>query len=399
MFLVVLACLAFFSFALPDSMLGVAWPSMRLDFGQPISAAGLVPPVGVAATLTSTALAGRLVTRLGVGRLLVASTILSTVGLVLGGLSGSFWMFLGSVVLVGLAGGAIDTSLNSYAARRLGARKINFLHASYGLGAVVSPLIVTLVLQVGATWRWSYLIVAALQAVLSMIFIATRHRWLAGSGAVDHAAAKTPTGPVWSRSIKINTSIGLLAVGVETGIESGAALWGYTFLTGAVGVGTTTAGVIASGYWATMVVGRLLLGALAERIGAWKVLGLAVAGLVIASGLVLVRSEVTAIVGIVGFGLATAPIYPLLILTTAERTADRVVDQVVGLQAGASTVGAALIPSGIGLLMGRSLHLFAPAMAALSVLAVLLQMIMRGRRSRSELSRRQELMLAGEDDG
>lgn len=379
MFLVVLACLAFFSFALPDSMLGVAWPSMRLDFGQPISAAGLVPPVGVAATLTSTVLAGRLVTRLGVGRLLAASTALSTIGLLLGGLSSTFWIFLASVVLVGLAGGAIDTSLNSYAARRFGARKINFMHASYGLGAVISPLIVTLVLQLGATWRWAYLIVAALQAVLSMIFVATRHRWLAGPANVDQAAAKT-TGSVWSRSIRINTALGLLAVGVETGIESGAALWGYTFLTGSVGVGTSTAGLIASGYWATMVIGRLLLGALAERIGAWKVLGFAVTGLIASGGLVLVRSDVTGIMGIVGFGLATAPIYPLLILTTAERTADRVADQVVGFQAGASTVGAALIPSAIGLLMGRSLHLFAPAMAVLSVIALVLQLIMRARR-------------------
>jgi hypothetical protein len=35
-------------------MLGVAWPEMRISFRQPISAAGLVPPLGVAATLIST---------------------------------------------------------------------------------------------------------------------------------------------------------------------------------------------------------------------------------------------------------------------------------------------------------------------------------------------------------
>lgn len=40
MFLVALAYLAFFSIALPDTVLGVAWPSMRLSFDQPTSAAG-----------------------------------------------------------------------------------------------------------------------------------------------------------------------------------------------------------------------------------------------------------------------------------------------------------------------------------------------------------------------
>lgn len=77
MFLVLLSYLAFFSIALPDSMLGVAWPAMSISFQQPISAAGLVPPVGVATTLVSTTCSGYLLTRIGFGRLLAASTLLS----------------------------------------------------------------------------------------------------------------------------------------------------------------------------------------------------------------------------------------------------------------------------------------------------------------------------------
>ncbi len=34
--------LAFISLGLPDSVLGVAWPAMRIDLGQPLAAAGLV---------------------------------------------------------------------------------------------------------------------------------------------------------------------------------------------------------------------------------------------------------------------------------------------------------------------------------------------------------------------
>src|SRR4030095_11818098 len=70
MFLVLLSYLAFFSIALPDSMLGVAWPAMRISFQQPISAAGLVPPLGVAATLVSTTSSACLLYRIGLGRLL-----------------------------------------------------------------------------------------------------------------------------------------------------------------------------------------------------------------------------------------------------------------------------------------------------------------------------------------
>ena len=47
--LVLLALLAFFAIALPDAMLGVAWPFMRISLGQPLSAMSLVLPFGVAA--------------------------------------------------------------------------------------------------------------------------------------------------------------------------------------------------------------------------------------------------------------------------------------------------------------------------------------------------------------
>jgi len=64
-------------------------------------------------------------------------------------------------------------------------------------------------------------------------------------------------------------------VAVQNGIESAVAIWAFTFLTG-LGVSTAVAGGLASGYWLTLVVGRVGFGSLAERIGAWKVMAIAV---------------------------------------------------------------------------------------------------------------------------
>jgi MFS family permease len=114
---------------------------MRISFQQPISAVGVVPPLGVAATLASTASSGYLLNRIGLGRLLAASSLLSAVALVVSAASPTMGLFPVSVVLLGLSGGAIDATLNACAARNLGPRRINFLHASYGVGAATSPLI------------------------------------------------------------------------------------------------------------------------------------------------------------------------------------------------------------------------------------------------------------------
>ena len=65
---------------------------------------------------------------------------------------------------------------------------------------------------------------------------------------------------------------------VETGIESGAGIWGYLFLTAGRGLPAAAAGVAVAAYWAMMCVGRVVLGPLAERLGPARVLAAAVAG-------------------------------------------------------------------------------------------------------------------------
>ena len=378
MFLVILAYLAFFSIALPDNTLGVAWPSMRLDFGQTVAAAGLVPPVGVAATLISTALASRMARRFGVGRLLAASTWLSAGALVVSATSPGFTQFLISVALMGFSGGAIDATLNAHAARNFGPRRINLLHASFVVGAALSPLLVTAFVQTGLGWRWPYVVIAVVQFALGLLFWLTHARWaVPADGSADPDDGR-PTPRTGAR--RTDVAIGLAAVAIQTGIESAVALWAFTFLTLGLGVDPVVAGLLASGYWMVMFVGRVGLGSLAERIGPWPVLSGAATGLVAAGLLAWFGGQPGAMAGVLLFGLAAAPIYPLLILTTAERTSAAGADAVVGYQAGASSVGAAVFPLLIGLAMDRSVTAFAPAITGLTVVAVLLHFAMRMRR-------------------
>ena len=380
MFVVALAYLAFFSIALPPSMFGVAWPTLRLSFGVPLAAAGVVPPVGVAASLVSTSLAHRLARLIGVGRVLATGTLASALALGGSALSRTWWQFLASVAVLGLASGAIDATLNAYAARRFGPRRINLLHACYGVGAVVSPLIVTASLAAGAGWRTAYLVVAALLVVTGLVLSAGRLRWRTGEPAAD--TVRPPGGPGRPRIPRGDALLGMAAVLGQSGLESAVAIWAYTFLTQHLGVDAVVAGGLASGYWLTLVIGRLGFGWLAERVGAWPVLTVAIALLVAAAVLVNIPDPTAGMIAVVSFGLACAPVYPLLVLTTAERTTPEVADQVVGLQAAASALGAAIVPGLVGLAIQGDSGAFGPATAGLVVVAAGVHHLMRGRRAR-----------------
>ena len=368
----ILALLAFFAIALPDAMLGVAWPFMRVTFNQPLAAMTLVLPFGVAATVVSASGWTWTAARLGLGRLLAGSVAMSTAALLICAMAPAYWVVVACAVLFGLSAGGIDAALNAYAARHFGPRRINFMHAAYGVGAATSPLIVTAVVSVGASWRWAYLAVMVIQGLLTVLFAVTARQWTnaaadSGATAIVTTPQSAPARPRWRPQPQ--AVVGLLVVAVEVGLESAVGLWAFVFLFDAMAFKAATAGVVVSGFWAAIVVGRILLGAVAQRVGTWRVLVAVSTMAVLAAALMVPRQPVLAAVGVVLLGLATAPIYPLLVLTTAERTPAGSVDRLVGFQAAASTLGAVTFASVVGLFMGANPAAFASCALVLALLS------------------------------
>ncbi len=125
-------------------------------------------------------------------------------------------------------------------------------------------------------------------------------------------------------------------------------------------------------YWAMMFVGRAVLGPVAERAGAGRVLAAAVAGVTVgAAVMALPGPNVLAVAGMMMLGLAAAPIFPLFTLTTATRVGPGDVSAAtwaVSLQVAASAVGSAVLPAGIGLAIGAvNAKVLAPSLVVLGL--------------------------------
>ncbi|MET8093970.1 MFS transporter [Micromonospora sp. NPDC005220] len=389
--LLLLAYLAFVSLGLPDGLLGVGWPSIRGDFDVPTEAVGWVLTAGTVGYLTSSVLAGFTLARIGVGALLAGSTLLASLALTGYSVSPVLAVLVGCALLLGLGSGAVDSGLNAYAAGAFGPRHMNWLHAFFGLGVAIGPLIMTGVLSTGLAWRWGYGIVAGAQLVLAAAFALTVRAWhrapAVTAPAVTAQAVTAPTevgvavqatagGPAPTVRVPVRDTLrlpavwsGTLAFVLYVAIEVSAGLWAFLLLTDGRGLSAALAGGCVSAYWGSLFVGRVVQGLVAERLGAGLVLRVSLAGMAVGAALIAVPGPaVLAVLGLVVVGFAAAPVFPLLTLTTADRVGAKHADRAIGLQIGAAGIGAALVPAGLGVLIGQtSVQVLGSALLALAL--------------------------------
>jgi len=106
----VLALGSFVVLGLPDGILGTAWPSMRVTFGAPVSALGLVLLLATAGSVLVTAFVGTLIQRLGVPALLAVAGSCAALGAAGYALAPGFGLVLGAAVLGGAAAGGAGVS-------------------------------------------------------------------------------------------------------------------------------------------------------------------------------------------------------------------------------------------------------------------------------------------------
>ncbi|HEX7002591.1 MAG TPA: MFS transporter [Trueperaceae bacterium] len=348
--LALLAFLAFISLGLPDGLLGVAWPSIRREFGVPLDALGLLLTFTTAGYLTSSFLSGRILRALPIGTVLALSTMAAATAL-LGFSATPFWpLLVGLGFLAGLGGGAVDAGLNAYGATNFSPRTLNWLHAFFGLGTTIGPLIVTAVLEAGLTWRWSYLAVGAAQVLLAAIFFLSRGRWqrLDGLGSDSGRVTAARTRDTLRRP---RVWLGMLLFFIYTGVELVVGVWSYTLLTIGRGVPEGTAGIFVSLYWGSLMAGRVLFGFIADRVPLIRTLRICVLA-VLCGALLLWLAPVSsiALLGLMITGFFIAPVFASLVSLTPGRVGAEHADSAIGFQVASAGLGGALLTSLVGVL-------------------------------------------------
>nr|WP_275298501.1 MFS transporter [Clostridium sp. YIM B02555] len=355
--LLVIIYLAFISLGLPDSLLGASWPSMYLEFGVPVSYAGIISMIIAFGTILSSLQSDRLTRKLGTSKVTAISVAMTAFALFGFSISHSFIMLCLWAIPYGLGAGSVDASLNNYVALHYESRHMSWLHCMWGVGATIGPYIMGYALAGGHSWSSGYLYIAILQIVLTAILIFSIPLWKERKFVAKNVSDNEKTTHKALSLKEIIQIVGakevMLCFFCYCALEQTTSLWASSYLTIYKGVTADTAASFASVFFIGITVGRALSGFITMKLNDLQMIRLGQG--IIAIGIIVMflpMNENVSLVGLILIGLGCAPIYPCIIHSTPAHFGEDKSQAIIGVQMASAYVGTCLMPPIFGLIAG-----------------------------------------------
>ena len=373
--LIGIAFLSFIAMGLNAGLMGVMWPSIRAGFGISVDAIGTLMLLSTTVALVVSFNSGPMIGKIGLGTLLLGGCIISGMGFLGTAWSPVWWVMIlfGMVATTGSA--IINNGLNTYFATNASAGLMNWLHACFGLGATVSPAIMTAVLNRGYSWRWGYVLIALSYGALAASFGLTLKRWPLAEATPVKAAPDAPSKAHSRDTLKLPAVwLSIILFFTFTGMENSAGQWPYTLFTEARSIEPAIAGFWVSVYWASMTVGRIFFGIIVNRVGTVPLVRTCIIGSI--CGAILIwwnASDTLSFLGLALIGFSGSPLFPVLTSNTPERLGAEHALNAIGFQITAVRLGLAAVPALGGVLAHAfGLEIIGPFLFAIAIAMFLL---------------------------
>ncbi len=342
--------ICFISLGLPDSLLGSAWPSLHTELSVPMSYAGIISMIISLGTISSSLMGDRLLRKFGAGKVTAVSTALTAVALFGFSISQKFYMLVLWAIPYGLGAGAVDAILNNYVALHLKAQHMSWLHCMWGIGASISPYIMTVALVGLNNWSYGYLFVSIIQITLAAFIFISLPLWKKGESTTE---AHIPSRALSFREIfKIKGAVPcFIAFFSYCALELTTSLWASSYLVEIWAISPDEAASFASMFYIGLTLGRFINGFLAMRLSDRTLIRMGCGIITVGVALLFLPfSPILALIGFIVIGLGCAPIYPCIIHMTPSVFGKESSQAMIGVQMAFAYIGFMTMPPLFGVI-------------------------------------------------
>ncbi|CAN5829520.1 sugar MFS transporter [soil metagenome] len=334
---------AFFTFGFVDNIKGPTLPNLLQDLNFSYSQGGGVLFGAYLGFVMATLLAGPLSDLLGNRLILLAAALFIALGTLGMGTAATYPLLFGSMLVIGVGTGAIEVGCNALIValhRQAQGRFLNLLATFHGVGAMIAPLYAAWLLT-SASWHQVFLYSMPLTVLLALIFLVT-----AGPSTTQQARHSFDWATLRRTGFSPTMLYFYLAIGLYVATELGIAAWLVEYLIKRKGIAQTTAAYYLSGFFAFIMVGRLVGSLFVERIGYLRSVLLAAVGTLLCILSVLFAPPALAFLLPLS-GLFCSVIFPTM-TAAVSRLHPQNTGTILGFLFTAAGVGGALGPAAIG---------------------------------------------------
>ncbi len=332
----------------PDSAFGVAWPTMRVEFGCEISMQNFATMTVFGCTIISSLLSARVINKFGTKWVTAVSTTMTAVALFGYSFSPNFWLICLFAIPLGLGAGAIDTALNNYMSIHYKATFMNFFHCCYGIGVMVSPFVMRFALEL-RTWRFGYLIVAIIQGTLALISILSIPLWGKVNNDKQQEDERQQALPILKTFSIRGVIFACLLLFASTGIEGLCLNWNSSFLVESKGFLPEIAAGTVTIYYFGLTAGRFCSGVFSKFATPWTLLKVGLTVLITGVILIFVNNTAFSYISLFMVGFGVAPLFPNVIY---------LIPHIFGVEYSRSVTGVVMTCANIGMVLAPVLFGF-----------------------------------------
>lgn len=355
--LLILIFMTFVVLGLPN-VFGSAWPAMYGMFGVPVASAGILSMIFGGSTVIGVLLSDKFINRFGSRNVTLFSLLIAAISLIGFAFSHAFWMLAFWNIPLGFGLGFIDAAINNVVANHYETKHMNWLHAFWGVGASIGPMIMSLFLARENNWQAGYGAVGIIYFVFIGIFMLTLKLWrvvvpVKADVEVSHPKSKSAQQLMTIPGVKYS----LFIFFAYCALEASVGLWASTYLVSVRNLAEETAAFWLALYFLGITVGRFMAGFLTKLLKNRQLILVGVG--LIAGGIILLLLPIPEnflLVALFLIGFGCAPIFPTLIHETPLNFGNENSQAIIGMQMGFAYIGAMLMPALFGVIAARTGH-------------------------------------------
>jgi FHS family Na+ dependent glucose MFS transporter 1 len=325
-------------FGLLISSLGPVLPDLSNQVSVPLDVLSLIFTARAFGFLFGSLLGGKLLDNYKSHPLFSVFFLLLSLMIIMIPLNTSFWLLVGIVFIQGISLGFVvvgASTLIIWEHPQNSGPWLNTQSFINGVGAFLSPLVISLSIIKFGSYSYSFWFYALLACLLSTFFLFMESPLIRKIEKTGAANEKPDSGLIYLIAL-----IFLLYVGAEVSFNG----WIFSIATTAYTIPAVEARLLNSIFWGCMAVGRLAGVWFSKKIRADRILILSFTGSILSvlAALIFPHSKSVLWAGTIGMGLFMALIFPSLMMYAEKRV--HLSGKNTGLFFSATSVGGMLLP-------------------------------------------------------